>query len=89
MLAERGLAGAVQALALTVSVPVEVGVDLPGRPGPPVESAAYFAVAEALPTFQAQRRHPSRIRLWHADGRLRILVRDDGHGGADPAPAPA
>ena len=48
MLADRGLVGAVQALALTGSIPVEVQTNLDGRLPAPVESAAYFAVAEAL-----------------------------------------
>ena len=43
-----GLVGAVQALALAAPMPVEVQAELPGRLPAPVESAAYFAVAEAL-----------------------------------------
>ncbi|NKQ25105.1 sensor histidine kinase, partial [Streptomyces galbus] len=48
VLAERGLGDAVRALALRLPVPTEVSVDLAGRPEAPVESAAYFAVSEAL-----------------------------------------
>ncbi|WP_260428723.1 hypothetical protein [Micromonospora globispora] len=48
MLAERGLDGAVQALALAVPLPVDVDVQLAGSPPAAVESAAYFAVAEVL-----------------------------------------
>ena len=48
VLADRGLSGAVQALALDMGVPVNVDADLPGRPPAPVESAVYFAVAECL-----------------------------------------
>ena len=59
VLAERGLDGAVRALALTCRCPVRSTVDLPGRPPAPVESAAYFAVAEAWPTSakHARRQH--------------------------------
>ncbi|GAA3456475.1 sensor domain-containing protein [Dactylosporangium matsuzakiense] len=48
VLAERGLTGGLSALALTLPLPVAVAGDLPGRPAAPVESALYFAVAEAL-----------------------------------------
>ena len=48
VLADRGLAGAVEALALDMALPVTVQADLGGRPPPPVESAAYFAIAECL-----------------------------------------
>ncbi|MCW3843681.1 histidine kinase [Micromonospora yasonensis] len=86
VLAERGLDGAVRALALAVPLPVEVTVDLPGRPLAPVESAAYFAVAEGLANVT---KHSGATRAWirlrHADGRLTMEVGDDGRGGADPA----
>jgi signal transduction histidine kinase len=48
VLAERGLGDAVRALALDMPLPVEVSVDLHRRLAPPVESAAYFAISEAL-----------------------------------------
>jgi signal transduction histidine kinase len=86
VLADRGLAGAVQALALDIAVPVTVSADLPGRAPAPVESAVYFAVTEALANVV---KHSGAVRAWveltHADGRLRAVVADDGHGGADPA----
>jgi len=46
VLADRGLAGAVQALAMDMPIPIMVGVEMSGRPPAPVESAVYFAVAE-------------------------------------------
>jgi len=86
VLADRGLSHAVRALALDTALPVELDVDLPGRLTAPVESACYFAVAEALANAVkhsgARRVH---IRIEHADGLLRIEVADDGTGGADPA----
>jgi signal transduction histidine kinase len=86
VLADRGLDGAVQALALAVPLPTEVEIDIPARLPAPVESAAYFAVAETLTNVikhsQADR---SWVRLRHADGRLTMEVGDDGRGGADPA----
>jgi signal transduction histidine kinase len=86
VLADRGLSHAVRALALDTALPVELDVDLPGRLTAPVESACYFAVAEALANAVkhsgARRVH---VRIEHADGLLRIEVADDGAGGADPA----
>ena len=48
VLADRGLGGAVEALALDMAIPVRVDATLRGRPPAPVESAVYFAVAECL-----------------------------------------
>jgi signal transduction histidine kinase len=83
VLAERGLGGAVRALALTVPLPVDVDVELPGSPPAAVESAAYFAVAEAL-TNVAKHSGATRawIRLAYRDGTLTMVVGDDGRGGA-------
>ncbi|MFJ8577222.1 sensor histidine kinase [Micromonospora sp. NPDC093277] len=83
VLAERGLDGAVQALALAVPLPVELDVRLPGSPPAAVESAAYFAVAEALANVT---KHSAATRAWiqvqHQDGVLKMVVGDDGRGGA-------
>jgi signal transduction histidine kinase len=85
VLADRGLADAVRALALDTPLHTEVDVDLPGRPDPPVETACYFAVAEIL--ANAVKHSSARnvtIKIEHRDGTLRITVIDDGVGGADP-----
>jgi signal transduction histidine kinase len=86
VLADRGLGDAVRSLALDCRVPVELTVELPGRPAAPAESAAYFAVAEALANVA---KHAGaqlvRIDIWYGDGLLRLTVQDDGRGGADPA----
>ncbi|HEX4087977.1 MAG TPA: histidine kinase [Trebonia sp.] len=84
-LAERGLEGAVRALALSLPLPVEVHIDLPARPTAPVESAAYFAIAEALANVV---KHSGASRAWaqleYDDGRLVAIVGDNGGGGAQP-----
>ncbi|MEV4134216.1 sensor histidine kinase [Dactylosporangium sp. NPDC049742] len=86
VLAERGLDGAVRALAISAPLPVDADVDLPGRPPPPVESAAYFAVAEALTNIAKHSgASGARIRLSYRRDRILIEVSDDGRGGADPA----
>lgn len=86
VLADRGLADAVRALALDSPLQVRVTNELPGRPPAPVESAAYFAVSELLANVA---KHADARRVWidirHDGGVLRIGVTDDGCGGADPA----
>jgi len=86
VLSDRGLVGAVEALALDVAVPVTVTADVPGRLPDPVESAAYFAVNEI---FANVVKHSDASHafadLVHGDGRLTITVVDNGRGGADIA----
>lgn len=86
VLADRGLDGAIQALALVSPVPTTVTVDIPGRLPAAVESAAYFAVAEVLANaIKHAGAHRVSVRLDHtADhgGLLRATVVDDGRGGA-------
>ena len=85
VLAERGLEGAVRALALSLPLPVELHIELPGRPVAPVESAAYFAIAEALANVV---KHSGANRAWvqleYDHGRLVAIVGDNGAGGAHP-----
>jgi signal transduction histidine kinase len=85
VLADRGISGAVEALALDMAVPVTVTHDLAGRPPAPVESAVYFAVAECLANVG---KHAEAAHAWveisHVDGALTAVVGDDGRGGADP-----
>ncbi|MBQ1027667.1 sensor domain-containing protein [Micromonospora sp. C95] len=86
VLAERGLEGAVRALALSLPVPITVDADLSGRLDTPVESAAYFAVAETLTNVvrHSRARH-AWVSLRHVEERLTMVVTDDGAGGADSA----
>jgi signal transduction histidine kinase len=99
VLADRGLADAVRALALDTPIRTETDINVPGRLDPPVESACYFAVAEALTNavkhsgarlVQIRIRYSAGMRspgypARPALGLLRIEVTDDGTGGADPA----
>jgi signal transduction histidine kinase len=71
VLADRGLADAVRALALDSPLRVSVTNELPGRPPGPVESAAYFAVSELLANAA---KHAEADRVWidiRFDGRPR------------------
>src|SRR4051812_28193707 len=84
LLAERGLAEAVRAFATRSPVPATVTAELGDERMPePVESAAYFVVAEALTNVakhaNAQRATVSLVRRGES---LEGLVVDDGHGGA-------
>ncbi|MGH3209648.1 MAG: sensor histidine kinase [Trebonia sp.] len=86
VLADRGLADAVRATALDSPLRARVTGTLPGRPPAPVESAAYFAVSELLANVA---KHSGAaevdVDLRHESGALRIMVRDNGVGGADPS----
>ena len=86
VLADRGLGEAVRALALDTPLPTETDIILPGRLDAPVESACYFAVAEALTNaVKHSGARQAQVRIRHARGILRAEVTDDGCGGADPA----
>lgn len=80
---DTGLEGALATLAARSSVPTELSVAVDDRPTPAIESIAYFCVAELLANV-AQHAHASHARISCAQhGRwLRIVVRDDGQGGA-------
>ncbi|MEW1722532.1 histidine kinase [Streptomyces sp. NPDC093109] len=88
ILTDRGLAGAVRALAAGsgLETTVEVyGLDDPGVRAPAaVEAATYFVVAEAL-TNAAKHSGSSRadVRLERLRTAVRAVIRDEGHGGAD------
>jgi signal transduction histidine kinase len=88
VLADRGLAAALAALAARSPVPVELAVDLPEqRLAPVVENTAYFVVSEALANV-AKHSDASvcRVDVARTDGVLRVVVEDDGSGGAVAAP---
>jgi signal transduction histidine kinase len=86
VLADRGLADAIRALALDSPLHTVLDIDLPDEVELPVASAVYFSVAEALANVSKHASARSvRIELSYAAGMLRAEVTDDGAGGADPA----
>jgi signal transduction histidine kinase len=86
LLSERGLGPALEALAARAPVPTTVAGVPAERLPPPVESAAYFVTAEALTNVAKYAGATSAaVSLAVENGALRLLVRDDGAGGADPA----
>jgi signal transduction histidine kinase len=85
VLADRGLEAAISALADRTPLRVAVSVNLPRRPPGPVETAAYFVVAEALANSGKHSEAGSvEIHLRDEAGNLVVEVVDDGVGGADP-----
>jgi signal transduction histidine kinase len=86
VLADRGLADAIRALALDSPLQIQIIGDLAGRLPAPVESAAYFAVSELLANVS---KHAAARQVYidirYERGLLRVDVSDDGHGGADPS----
>jgi signal transduction histidine kinase len=83
VLADRGLVGAVEAIALGLPLPVTVTAAVPGRLDPPVESAVYFTVTECLANIvKHSRATAASVDLRYDLGRLVVRVTDNGVGGA-------
>jgi signal transduction histidine kinase len=86
ILTEGGLGPALRNLARRSPVPVEVRVGTQARLPQRVEVAAYYVVSEAL-TNVAKHANASlvQVEVDTDDGLVRLGIRDDGAGGADPA----
>jgi signal transduction histidine kinase len=86
VLADNGLVAAIEEVAGRFPIPVSLDLQLTGRLPTPVETAAYYAVAEALANV-AKHSHATRVELTgrHQADLLVIEVRDNGVGGADPS----
>jgi signal transduction histidine kinase len=84
VLSQRGLDAAIESLATRASFPVELESRLDDRLPLPVETAAYFVVAEAL-TNVAKYANASyaAVSARVEDGTAVIEIRDDGAGGAN------
>jgi signal transduction histidine kinase len=86
VLAEGGLRPALTTLARRSAVPVRLDLELDRRLPEPVELAAYYVINEALANTAKHADAASMdVRVAADGGLLRISVRDDGRGGADPA----
>lgn len=86
ILADRGLDGALTALAARSSVPVQIELADLGALRATVEAVAYYVITEAL-TNVTKHAAATRaaLRVKRADDLLSIEVTDDGKGGADEA----
>jgi signal transduction histidine kinase len=86
ILSERGLQAALEELAYSARLPLELDVGLSERLPERVEAAAYYVVSEALTNVV---KHASasavRVRVKRVDGAAVVEVADDGVGGADGA----
>ena len=84
VLTEGGLQPALRALVDRSSIPAKLA-EVPDRRFPAaVEAAAYFVVAEAL-TNAARYSDATAVEVSaeQVDGRLRVVIKDDGRGEAD------
>jgi PAS domain S-box-containing protein len=86
LLAERGLAPALEALTARAPFPVELSVAIEERLPEPVEAAAYYLASEALANA-AKHADPSSatVSVRHEDDVVLVEIADDGPGGADVA----
>ena len=83
-LTRGGLRAAVRALVRRLDLPVDLDVAAERWPAE-IEASAYFVVAEALTNVvKHSRATRAEVRAYADDGMLRVEVRDDGLGGADP-----
>jgi signal transduction histidine kinase len=85
VLSDHGLCAALEALASRAPVPVQVTGELEEKLQPAVEAAAYFVTSEALANMAKYSQATAAfVDVAVEQGRLRLCVRDDGVGGADP-----
>lgn len=84
---DDGLAPALEDLARTTPVPIDLHVD-PHRAPLSIEASAYFVACEGI-TNAVKHAHATRITVEarHVDGCLQVRVSDDGIGGATARPA--
>jgi signal transduction histidine kinase len=85
ILSKAGLRPALRALGRHSVVPVELDLRVDGRLSEPVEVGVYYIVSEMLANAEKHARASVvEVGAEVTDGRLRVRVRDDGIGGADP-----
>jgi signal transduction histidine kinase len=85
-LSEDGLTPALKRLVSRSPLRVNLDVRADGRFPEPVEVTAYYVVSEALTNAAKYAEAPAvDVAVAAEGGELRVEVRDDGRGGADPA----
>ena len=84
VLTSRGLCPAMEAVAARAPFPVQLDVEPLERLPEAVEATAYYVVVEALTNVAKYAGATSAtVSVAREDGRLQVVVRDDGIGGAD------
>jgi signal transduction histidine kinase len=86
ILAQAGLEPALRSLTRRAALPVTLDIDVGERLPESVEVAAYYVVSEGLANA-AKHANASgaEVELKVGQTALRVGIRDDGIGGADPA----
>jgi signal transduction histidine kinase len=86
ILTDRGLDAALGEIGDRCGVPVRVDSAVARRLSASAETAAYYAVSEALTNVvkHSGATH-AEVTARYADGTLTVEITDDGRGGADPA----
>jgi signal transduction histidine kinase len=85
VVSQGGLGPALRALGRRSAIPVELDVSTDARLPESIEVAAFCVVSEAMANA-VKHAHASQIgvSLSAGEGHLRVSIRDDGVGGADP-----
>jgi signal transduction histidine kinase len=83
VLNDRGLDAALSGIVARAPLPVRLRLDVTPRCSPSIEAIAYFTVSEALTNIARHARaNAAEVTVQRAGGRLKIVVADDGRGGA-------
>jgi signal transduction histidine kinase len=84
ILSKGGLVPALRALRRRSAIPIELDVHVERRLPEPVEVAVYYVVSEALTNaVKHARASVVHVELAASDSTVRLVVDDDGIGGAD------
>jgi signal transduction histidine kinase len=85
ILSEGGIRSALKMLARRSAVPVELDVRSPHRLAERVEVTVYYVVSEALTNIaKYAQASVAYVTLCAEEDVVRLSIRDDGVGGADP-----
>ena len=85
MLNDRGLDAALSGIVARAPIRVRLRINVAARCAPSIEAIAYFTVSEALTNIARHARAThAEITVERAGDRLRVIVTDDGCGGASP-----
>jgi signal transduction histidine kinase len=83
VLDDRGLDAALSGIAANAPLPVRLRVDGGARCSPAIEAVAYFVVSEALTNVAKHAgAGQAEVTVERVGDRLRVVVADDGQGGA-------